>query len=207
MKLVNGIKTRRSIRKYKDIAINEKLIRKILELAIMAPSAHNSNPWYFLVIIDNQIKRNLANNMAKKYEMDLKKDGLKIEIIKQLVNESIEKFSHAPVLIIPCLDMKRMQKYPDERRQIIEHQMGVQSVSASIQNLLLAAHNEGLGSCWYCAPLFAQNIVRDTLGIPKDIEPQAFITIGYPLMDKPKKIPPRLPLEEICFINKWGEKY
>ena len=207
MKLIDGLKTRRSIRKYKNKEVEDDKIKNILQLAIMAPSAHNSNPWYFLIVKDKIIKKELAIKMANKYKNDLKKDGYKTEQIQKIINKSIITFSTAPVLIVPCLDMKRMEKYSDEKRQIIEHQMGVQSVSAAIQNMLLAAHNECLGECWYCATLFAQEIVKKVLNIPEDIEPQAFITIGYTLTENIPSPPPRLKLNDICFLNKWGEKF
>jgi nitroreductase len=58
--------------------------------------------------------------------------------------------------------------------------MATQSLALAGQNLLLAAHAEGLGACWLCAPLFCPHIVRDTLGLPADWEPQAFISLGWP---------------------------
>ena len=54
------------------------------------------------------------------------------------------------------------------------------SVALAGQNLLLAAHAEGLGACWLCAPLFCPDVVRDTLGLPEDWQPQAFISLGWP---------------------------
>ena len=58
--------------------------------------------------------------------------------------------------------------------------MAVQSVAMAVQNLLLAAHAEGLGACWMCAPLFCAEIVCRALDLPADWEPQALITLGYP---------------------------
>jgi len=68
--------------------------------------------------------------------------------------------------------------------------------------MLLAAHGEGLGSCWFCAPLFCQDVVRKTLKIPKHAYPQALITLGYPA-NKPNP-PPRKPLEDIVDQDFWG---
>ena len=206
MKLLDGLKTRRSIRKYKNIKIELNKIKQILKLAIMAPSAHNSNPWYFLIIENKIIRKDLAIKMAEKYLKDLKNDDINDKFANKIINDSIEKFSESPTLIIPCLDMSKMQKYTDKKRQQIELHMGIQSIAAAIQNLLLAAHAEGIASCWYCAPLFAQNIIKHHLKIPNGIDPQAFITLGYPLSKKPAKVPPRVKISEICFLNKWGEK-
>ena len=58
--------------------------------------------------------------------------------------------------------------------------MAIQSVAACGQNLLLAAHELGLGACWMCAPLFAPDVVREVLDLPGDWDAQALITLGYP---------------------------
>ena len=65
--------------------------------------------------------------------------------------------------------------------------MAIQSVANAIQNLLLAAHDLGLGACWLCAPLFAPDVVRAVLNLPSDWDAQALITLGYPAdTGKPK---------------------
>jgi coenzyme F420-0:L-glutamate ligase / coenzyme F420-1:gamma-L-glutamate ligase len=76
--------------------------------------------------------------------------------------------------------MTDMDIYADEVRQRREYLMAVQSVAMAGQNLLLAAHDVGLGACWVCAPLFVPDVVRDVLELPADWEAQGFITLGYP---------------------------
>ena len=76
--------------------------------------------------------------------------------------------------------MSDMHHYPDEKRRRAEWTMATQSLALAGQNLLLAAHAEGLGACWLCAPLFCANVVRETLDLPPDWEPQAFISLGWP---------------------------
>ncbi len=98
-----------------------------------------------------------------------------------------------------------MDNYPDLRRQKAEYVMAVQSVAASIQNLLLTAHAEGLGTCWFCAPLFCKKIVKDILKIPKNIEPQAFVTLGYP--KEKSNAPQRKTLRNVVNYNFWGLKF
>ena len=61
-----------------------------------------------------------------------------------------------------------------------EWTMAVQSTALACQNLLLAAHQAGLGACWMCAPLFCPDVVRDALTLSEDWEPQGLITVGYP---------------------------
>jgi hypothetical protein len=58
--------------------------------------------------------------------------------------------------------------------------MAVQSTAMAVQNLLLAAHAEGLGACWMCAPLFCPEVVRSVLAFPAYWQPQGLITLGWP---------------------------
>ena len=58
--------------------------------------------------------------------------------------------------------------------------MAEQSAALAGGHLLLAAHAEGLGACWLCAPLFASETVNRALDLPQSWEPRAFLAIGYP---------------------------
>jgi nitroreductase len=91
--------------------------------------------------------------------------------------------------------MEDMTRYTDKRRTEAEYLMAVQSVSAAIQNLLLVAHAEGLGSCWMCAPLFCRDVVKTILNLPKAFDPQAFIVMGG--RDEEPVTPKRKPLKEV----------
>ncbi len=186
---------RRSIRKYKKRELSDIKIKRILNTARWAPSAHNSQPWRFLIIKESTIKLKLAKSMAEIWKRDFFPGRLNKGKRAELINSSIKRFSESPVLILACLTMKDMNKYPDKRRREIEHILAIQSVAAAIENILLATELEDLGACWFCAPLFCKDIVRKTLGLSKDIEPQALITLGYP--DEKPKTPQRIMLEEI----------
>ncbi len=82
--------------------------------------------------------------------------------------------------------MVDMDVYSDERRNLNEYLMAVQSTAMAGQNILLAAHDAGLGGCWMCAPLFCPEVVRDALDLPEDWQPQALLTIGYPAESRDK---------------------
>ncbi|MFX0079401.1 MAG: nitroreductase family protein [Candidatus Hermodarchaeota archaeon] len=190
---------RRSIRKYQDGLIKRDILNRILESGVSAPSAHNAQPWRFYILESSETKRQLAEAMGVAFRQDLERDGETAETIDSVVSESIERFSAAPVLVLACLSMDTMDAYSDERRQQAEFVMGVQSVAAAIQNILLAAHAEGLGACWFCAPLFCQGIVQETLKIPSDVYPQALVALGEPA--ESPLTPPRRRLDEIVFFD------
>ena len=198
--LLNLIKTRRTIRVFNSRPVDKQIILKILEAARWAPSAHNRQPWRFVVIYKQEIKEKLANKLGDKLRADLTRDNLPKDFIDAKVKNSIKRFISAPVLVLACLTMKEMDKYPDEKRNQAEKVMAIQSVALALQNILLSAHALGLGVCWRCAPLFAPEIVKEVLTLPDDWEPQAILEIGY--YDNAPRAPDRKEIEEIV---RWVE--
>jgi len=201
--LMDVVRQRRSIRKYTEQTVPVETIRKILEAGTWAPSAHNAQPWQFIVLTEEDSKCDLADAMAEVWLKELEKDGLPKIMREASVRNSADRFSNAPVLILACLSLEDMDAYPDEKRKTNERDLAVQSLGAAIQNLLLVAHDEGLGTCWYCAPIFCKEAVRDTLKIPSEVEPQALITLGYPA-EQPNP-PVRKPLEYVVSGEEWDK--
>jgi F420 biosynthesis protein FbiB-like protein len=160
--------------------VERDLIQRLLTAATWAPSAHNRQPWRFAVIEDHEGKARLADAMNAVLRAALAADGLPPDQIKAHAAHRRARLTGAPVLILLCMTMTDMHNYPDEKRRRAEWVMATQSLALAGQNLLLAAHAEGLGACWLCAPLFCPDVVRDTLGLPPDWEPQAFISLGWP---------------------------
>jgi len=200
--LLSVFRSRRSVKEYLPKEVTNEVLFRILEAGRWAPSAHNAQPWRFIVIQDSATKQRLAKAMATRWNKDMSKNGVPKEQRESLIETSVERFENAPILIIACLTTENMDEYPDERRKKIEYAMAVQSVAAAIENMLLTAYGEGLGSCWFCAPLFCQDVVRKILKIPQHVDPQALITLGYPA-NKPNP-PPRKPLEDIVHQDFWG---
>ncbi len=178
--------TRRSLRRYQPDPVPDDLIEQLLIAATAAPSAHNRQPWRFVVIASPQAKETLALAMGSQLRADLAADGLPAEAIEKDAGRSYQRLTQAPLLILLCLTMADMDQYPDGRRQDNEWLMAVQSVAMAGQNLLLAAHALGLGACWLCAPLFCPDVVRATLDLPADWQPQGLITAGYPVESREK---------------------
>ena len=180
------MRTRRSIRRYEARPVPPALVDQLLEAATWAPSAHNRQPWRFVVIAGDAMKRELAAAMGARLRQDLSADGAPPEVIARDTERSYARVTAAPLLILVCLTMADMDTYPDTRRAANEALMAAQSAAMAGQNLLLAAHALGLGACWLCAPLFCPNVVRDTLALPDDWQPQGLITVGYPADAKEK---------------------
>jgi F420 biosynthesis protein FbiB-like protein len=174
------LRTRRSIRRFKPDPVPDSVIQGLIATATFAPSAHNRQPWKFVVMTDLSIKSRLAEAMARDFERDLVRDGASVEKIQAQVTRSKERITAAPVAILLCLDLSEMDSYPDEKRRQAERTMAIQSVAAAGLQLLLAAHAERLGGVWICSPLFAGKTIRKTLSLPETWEPQAMFFVGYP---------------------------
>ena len=188
---------RRSIRRYEASAVPTETLDRILTAARWAPSAHNRQPWRFAILTAFNWKDRLARAMGDRLRRDRLADGDPIAAIDQDVARSHARITGAPAAIVVALDMADMDRYPDDRRRA-EHTMAVQSAAMAVQNLLLAAHAEGLGACWMCAPLFCPDAVGEALALPTGWEPQAIVTLGWPAgSGKPAT---RRPIVEILWV-------
>jgi len=172
-------KGRQSVREFTQAPVDDELIVRLLRAACLAPSAHNRQPWRFVVVRDAQRRAALANAMAERLRKDRTADGDPAAEIEADVARARRRLANAPIAIVACLTPEDLDDYPDARRQQAERTMAVQSVAMAGENLLLAAHAEGLGACWMCAPLFAPDVVRQELDLPSNWEPQGLVLIGH----------------------------
>ncbi len=186
---------RRSVRRYADRAVPAPIVDDLLRAAHWAPSAHNRQPWRFVLLETPTRRRELAERMADRWQAELIADGADPSEATRRAHLSVRRVTGAPVVILPCLDLSTLDEYSDPVRQQCEWQMGVQSVALACQNLLLAGQHHGLVGCWMCAPIFCPELVVETLALPSTWQPQALVTLGYPLADAPTS-KPRNPLEQ-----------
>lgn len=192
------LKSRRSYKlEFSNKKIEESLIKECIEIARWAPSAHNSQSWRYIIMEQGKLRETLIKNINLKLGEDLFKDGKSKNFIKKKIEKTKNQFLRSPYLILLCLDTQELEKYSDQEREKNEYVMGVQSISASATYLLLAFEMRELAACWYCAPLFAKEIIKNTLNLPSSFIPMAFFTVGQSL--KTQQIPKRKDLKDIIF--------
>jgi F420 biosynthesis protein FbiB-like protein len=189
---------RRSVRQFQDRAVDRALVEQILEAARWAPSPHGRQPWRFVVLTRPELKTLLADRMGETWQRNLEMDGQESEIVKIRLEKSRQRILQAPVIIIPCLYLEELDRYPDERRQSDETTMAIQSIGAAIQNMLLMAYDLGLDTGWMCAPLFCPEVVVDALDLDTHLIPQALIPVGYAATDPKRR--DRLPLSSLITL-------
>ncbi|MCW3982143.1 MAG: nitroreductase family protein [Candidatus Bathyarchaeota archaeon] len=151
MDAIEAIKNRRSIRRFATKAISEQQVLELVDAARHAPSAGNIQPWEFIVVTDQQKKRQLA--------------------VAALDQTFIEE---APVVIVVCTDSTRSNQGYGSRGVNL---YSIQDTAAATENILLAAHAMGLGTCWVGA--FREEPVKEALKIPAHIRPVAMIPVGF----------------------------
>ena len=146
------IMTRTSVRSYTDKKVEPDKIESMLRAAMAAPTAGNKQPWAFIVVTEKDILNKLGDILPH-----------------------AKMTSNAPLAIVCCGDISK--GFEGEAMDF-----WVQDVSASIENLLLAAHSLDLGAVWTGVYPMSQRVtdVSDILSLPSNIIPVAVIPIGYP---------------------------
>jgi F420 biosynthesis protein FbiB-like protein len=167
----------------------------MLEAARWAPSPHGRQPWRFVVLTQQKPKQRLAEHMGEIWRANLQMDRQSEQTVNIRLEKSNQRILRAPAIIIPCLYLVDLDRYPDQKRQANEITMAIQSLGAAVQNMLLMAYNLGLDTCWMCAPLFCPEVACTALDLDKQLIPHALITVGYAAADPVRR--PRLPLDRL----------
>ncbi len=180
MDAYEGIVSRRSLRRLDARPIEPALLQKLIYAGCLAPAPHHTRPWRFVVLESHESRTRLAASMGAAWRRDLEADSVPQERIETLLARSRRQIEDAPALVLSCLISEGLRAWPDERRQRAEWRMAIQSMGCALENIMLAAHAEGLASFWISAPLFCPDAVREALDLPDGYEAQALIAIGYP---------------------------
>lgn len=167
------VRTRRSIRAFRPYPIPEEALNRVLEAARIAPSGSNRQPWKFIVVRDEELRKRLA--------AACRNQGFVAE---------------APVVVVACgYDIGY------DRGGYMGDMSVLVDVSIAFTHLILAARAEGLGTCWIGA--FNNDEVKDVLDIPEDVNVVAVTPLGYPRDDGFAEPGSRKPLAEIISEEKF----
>lgn len=170
--IIEAIKDRRSIRKYKEDAISANDIEFLIDCAIHAPSGLNMQPWSFLVIKNKKTLHELSDRSKKTLIPIIEAMGAKspkvVDFLAFLRSKHTDIFYDAHVLIIVLADKNVMTADYD--------------CAMAAQNMMLAAHSIGLGSCWIggAQPALMDESYLKELGAPEGYRAVAPIIFGYP---------------------------
>ena len=150
MDLYEVVRTRRSIRSYMTDPIPDEVLSRVLEAVRVAPSGSNRQPWHWILVKDEEKKQSLAK-----------------------ICNSQMWIAEAPVVIVACgrnLNYNRAG-YMGDMSILVD-------TSIAFTHLILAARNEGLGTCWIGA--FNNEKVKKIFKVPENWYVVAISPIGYP---------------------------
>ncbi|MEM0377369.1 MAG: nitroreductase family protein [Thermofilum sp.] len=185
--VLEAIRTRRSIRVFTDKPVEEEKLKLVLEAARLAPSAGNRQPWRFIVITDPKIKDEIKRVKMARMPPPPRPPPPGAPIRRNPLDT-------APAVIVGCAVPS--ESFPGTEFWKID-------VSIALQNLVLAAHSLGLGTCWIGVH-HEEGDLKKLLKLPDDARIVAMIAIGYPAEEK-GPVTDRKPLSEITYHNRWGE--
>lgn len=166
------IRIRRSVRRYKPDQPADDLLARVLSAAVVSPSAANLQPWTFIIVSDPETRARLKEVYSRDW------------------------FWQAPVLVVGCVETARAWHRKDG------YCSAEVDLAIAMDHLVLAATEEGLGTCWVCA--FDEEKTKAILGIPPEVRVIAMTPLGYPdgTADEPRALI-RKPASELIRRNGW----
>jgi nitroreductase len=174
MDFYDVIKTRRSARQYRPDPIPKDVLNRVLHAARLAPSGSNRQPTRYVLVEDQEARKQLAE-----------------------LCHNQRFIAEAPVVIVACGG-----KIPSNRGGYMGRYSMLVDVAIAVDHLTLAARAEGLGTCWIGA--FDNAAIKDSLGVPEEVQVVAITPLGYPQGDPFKETQDRLPLSELVCKERWG---
>ncbi len=168
MDVFEAIATRRSIRSFDDKPLHDDVLEHILEAARLAPSGSNRQPWRYVVVRDEQMRKKLARASAGQMFV-----------------------AGVPVVVVACC-------YPppeSDRGYWMGKYGALLDAAIGLDHMQLAAHALGAASCWI--GLFDAEAVRKLLDVPKDIWVVGLMPLGYPA-ERPDPTPRLPMKEIVC---------
>ncbi len=173
MDVYEAIRTRRSVRSYRDDPIPEEVLERVLDAARIAPSGSNRQPTRLILVNETKEKQKLV---------ELCHDQAFI--------------ATAPVVVVAC---GRDLKY--NRGEWMGRGSVIVDVAIAVDHLTLAARAEGLGTCWIGS--FSNSKLKELLRLPEDVDVVALTPLGYPQGDPFSGPTGRMPLDEFIHWGAW----
>jgi nitroreductase len=171
VELMEALRTRRSVRRWTSNPIPDVKLKELIEAAAKAPSGGNTQPWAFVVI---------------------REQGR----LKRLRAAAPGIAGRAAAIVLICLDKQRANEEPGTA----EYDMVHMTLGAAMQNLLLAAHDQGLGAC--AIGSFHHASLASIVSLPPYLEVKLLVALGYPVSQP--AAPPLRPLSEVCYFEEVG---
>ena len=202
-----AIFSRRDVRgQFLPTPVPDEVLSRVLTAAHHAPSVGFMQPWNFLVVKSDAVKRRLHDAFSEAHAQAAEMfEGDKRTTYQSLKLEGIVE---SPVGI--CITCDRTRTGPVVIGRTHIKTMDTYSSVCAVQNLWLAARAEGLGVGW--VSIFNESALHEALTIPSHITPIAYLCVGYVshFKDKPELETagwlPRMPIQDLLYFDTWGQR-
>ncbi|HOX34487.1 MAG TPA: nitroreductase family protein [Methanoregulaceae archaeon] len=195
MEVLEAIRKRRAVRHYRPDPVSRDDVMTVLHAANYAPSALNRQQWEFLVVTGEKILEmgESYRSTLDSYLANWETSPMRGFITKEEFIRYAETYGGAPVVIVVLTMVEDLANF---------RKANLESASAAMQNLILAATALGLGTCWMTGPLRDEETLRRILPIPDDREIVAVTPLGYPgtIPAPPMRIDPDLR-QKVRWVN------
>jgi len=168
METIDTIKSRRAVREYSEAPVARETIERLIASAILAPSAMNLQPWAFAVILDRPAISAYAKRIKEWLLANFSRTSLPPSLRTLIEPESYNVLHNAPAIVLVLAKSMEPQAAED--------------CCLAAENLMLAARDEGLGTCWIglSRPWFNLPPTKRELNLPEQYEVVAPIILGQP---------------------------
>lgn len=205
MEFRDVIQTTGACRFYRPDPVPNDVLARVLDAARFAPTGGNRQGVRFLVVRDADRRRRLRDLYVPLWEQYVARAGARpgapLPKLIAAADHMARHLDEVPVLLVVCAqvgDLLATDRHLD-RLSVV----GGGSIYPAVQNLMLAARAEGLGTALTTLLCAVEPQVKQIFGIPDDVLTAALIPLGYPAKPFPKKLA-RRPLEDLCFGDAWG---
>jgi nitroreductase len=182
MTVLEAIAARRSVRDFADTPVARETVEQLLDAAVQAPSAMNAQNWAFGVIQSVDRLRELGERARVAFVAMLDAQGMTGDFRDHVADPSFAPFYNAGTLVV-------IYAIPGPP-------LGTINCALAAENLMLAAAEAGLGTCWIgiAGPFLDDAVVKGELGVPDEYEAVAALIVGYPATEgtPPTKNPPQV---------------
>lgn len=209
----------RAMRRFKTDPVPDAIISRVLDAAIRAPSAGNSQDWLFIVITDaaqrqrvGDIYRRASMWVRQVYENNPPAGDANRRQYQRMLKSGFylhEHMADAPVLIVPCLRLHQPslpEALPEEARNAIAREFPWRagaSIYPAVQNIILACRALGLGTVLTTNHMLLEDEMKQVLGLPPDVVTFGLMPIGYPTGRFGPVV--RKPIAEVAFRDRFPQ--
>ena len=210
MEIIDVIQSTNTCRYYRPDNISDSILAEVISAARWGPSGGNRQPVSLVIVREPHLKQQLQDLYLPIWEEYFKliRQGIaRVGSNSQVIDDADHFARHiatVPVLVVVCARLSDVHPTDDQlgRLSIV----GGAAVYPTVQNMMLAARNAGLGTALTTLLCRTEPQVKKLLGIPDEVSTAAMVTLGWPVKPFPNKLK-RKSLSEIAFVERYGTPF